>query len=333
VRNIGTWALVGAVAVLGLAALVDAVMGRGEPAAEQTRTRPHERTTAVDERAQLTDTLERRGIGGAITYADTQCGLHVVSLPALDTAGTGDAPSCAFTVSPANTWTPEDGVAVDPRTRSDARCLRAGVVELHDASDGRIHTGPGCSPAWTPDGRLTSVWKGALYLLEVRRRDAIGLDPVPLLTRAQLARELAATPWGRNAPFVRQAAWLDDDLVAVIVAGDGGVGDGIALFRNGRLVGFPLGPYGPLARLRPSPHGTYVSAVIADGTGVVVADAGGSLVAIPIRSGQAIAWSPDELFGLIASPGGTTLFEPPTADHAVTQVVGLPIVARDLVWN
>jgi hypothetical protein len=334
VRGFGTWALVGAVCVLGLAALVDSVAGGGGDG-EAKRASPTERTATGDEqsapakeRTDLIEALRQAGVRGAITYQDTRCGIHILTLPELHTREAGVSAACEFTVSPRNAWSPE-GASVDPGHRSRASCIRAGIVELQDA-DGRIHTGPGCFPAWTPSGRLTSVWKGGVYLLASRGAERIGLEPVPLLTRAQLTHELAGTSWGTHAPFVRQAAWLGEDVLAVIVgAKPAAGGDGLAVFRDGKLVSLPLGPYPLLGRLRPSPRGTYVSAVIED-QGLVVADASGELVSIPVRSGQAIAWSPDETFGVLASPGGTTIFE--TGPRA-NQFHPLPIIAGDLVWD
>ena len=326
-RGIGTWALVGAVCVLGLAALVDAIVGGGEQAAPK----PRPPTVSTDETAAIRETLRGLGVHGTITYADTRCGLHTVRLPGLEEAPAPVAPSCVFTMSPRNVWSP-DASAIDPVSGAVAVCLRAGGVQVRAADGSTVNFGPGCPPAWTPGGTLTVVQAGGVVRLEPAPGG--GLHSEPVLTSADLARELAATPWGRSAPFVREAAWLTDDLVAVIVgAGPGAGGDGLALFRGGRLVDIPLGPYAPLARLRPSPRGSYVSAVIADGTGVVLADAGGEVATDPIRTGQAIAWSPDAAFALVATPGGTALFEPRPVSEGAPQIVGLPIVARDLAWN
>ena len=329
-RGIGTWVLAGAVCALGLAAIVDSFIGGSEPS--RTTSKPRPPTVSVDETAALRERLGRLGVRGTITYADTRCGIHTLRLPTLEESQTAFAPSCSFTVSPRNVWS-TDASAIDPKTGAVAVCLQSGLVQVRAANGSTLDTGRGCPPAWTPDGTLTVVRDGTLVRLEQGPGGGLALRSVPVLTRADLARELARTPWGRGAPFAREAAWLTDDLVAVVVGGRNAGGDGLALFRGGRLVDAPLGPYGTLARVRPSPRGSYVSAVIADGTGLVVADMGGELVGVPIRSGQAIAWSPDEAFGLIASPGGTTLFEPPSAGSAVTQVVRLPIVARDIVWN
>lgn len=327
VRGFGTWALVGAVCVLGLAALVDALSG-AEPAKKASKPPP---TRSTDETQPIRDELRRLDARGTITYADTRCGIHTVHLPELTAESAAVAPSCTFTMSPRNVWSP-DATAISPRGDAVAVCLRSGGLQVRAADGSTVDFGPGCPPAWTPDGTLTVVRGGGVVRLEPVADG--GFRSKPVLTRARLRRELFDTSWGKRAPFVREAAWLADDLVAVIVASRVDAGrDGLALFRDGKLVAPPLGPYTILAHLRPSPRGTYASAVIADGTGLVVGDARGKLVGIPIRSGQAIAWSPDETFGLVASPGGTTLFEPPTDANAVTGGVRLPFVARDLVWH
>ncbi|HJS70694.1 MAG TPA: hypothetical protein VJ744_07775 [Gaiellaceae bacterium] len=86
-RRIATWLLVGAVAALGVAALVDALRGDVEPVREA---RPPEATTTTPGLTGQTGPAAARlrdaEITGVLTYADDDCRLRAVSLPDLEPA-------------------------------------------------------------------------------------------------------------------------------------------------------------------------------------------------------------------------------------------------------
>jgi hypothetical protein len=77
-----TWLVVAGLAVLGLAAAVDALQG------EERMRRPEARAPAVpglgDRPEQAIGQLREAGVSGVLTYADEECRLHAVSLPELE---------------------------------------------------------------------------------------------------------------------------------------------------------------------------------------------------------------------------------------------------------
>jgi len=318
-RRSGTWLLAVAVAVLVAAATVDAVLG--DEAAAPARKVPERQR--VDERAELVRAARARGISGTLLYADEGCAIRSIRLPGLNPAeGAPSGTSCAFTTSPGGLYAP--GTAVpSPRAQLIAECI-AGGVEVRQEGE-LLGRAPGCAPAWTPDGRLTAVRDGEL--VELRRRGSR-----VLLSRRDVARALARDPWAFADPRVREAAWLDDDLVAVVVSDPGREKDDvIALFRGRRLVGAPPFPYERLSGLRVSPRGSFVAARVGlPAVGLVVLDRRAELVAIPFRIARAIAWSYDETWTAVASPDSIYVWE--TGERAL-RFIRLPIRARDLIWR
>jgi hypothetical protein len=319
VRSIGTWALVGAVCVLGLAALVDSLLGGGHPA---SATGPPSTTGSATTGTGISQALLAMGVNGTLEYVDQDCSLHAVALPRLEQSPVPLVEACGFTTSPGGVTdlAPDVRSAVTPYV---ARCDGRTTAVTSPPDTTEVVLARGCDPAWTPDGRLTVVRDGELVVVRTRKP----VREATLVSRAGLAAALADTEWGGHRPFVREAGWLTDHLVALLVGADR-AGDALVLLRDGKLTGSPLGPYPRLSHVRPSPQGTYVAAMIGDGNGLVVADRRSDLVGIPGRAVRAIAWRWDEAFAALASEGGTILFEFGTAEVTV-----LPIIARDLVWN
>lgn len=313
-RGTGTWLVIAAVLGLGLAAAVDAFRGEDAPPASPPATRAVE-PRPNDERALAARLLRDQSIRGTIAYRDPECGLHAVSLPNLEEQAIAHEPGCRF----AATQRVQD--VVTPPCRRGATAIPFG-----DASE-RV---PGCRPAWKPNGALTLVRRGDLVEMEVGRSGSgeIALKERVVLSRADL-RPLSRAPWALPEPVVLEAAWLTNDLVAVI-ARDPRIPDHvIVLFRGRRLVAGPPFPYPRLSALRVSPSGRFVAARIGD-QGMLVLDQRGDLISSGIRTARAVAWSPDEVWTALATSDGIFVF--PTGERAIS-LIRLPIVARDLVWR
>lgn len=81
-RRTATWLLLGAVAALGVAAVVDALRGDGERVVAEPST-----TTIpglADQPELAVRQLREAGVEGVLTYSDEDCRLHAVSLPDLE---------------------------------------------------------------------------------------------------------------------------------------------------------------------------------------------------------------------------------------------------------
>jgi hypothetical protein len=242
-------------------------------------------------------------------------------------AATGER-GCRFATSPGGSFSV--GLA-PPRPGASLVAVCAGGRVVVGTEDGIVvGRAPGCAPAWRPNGDLTAVHRGEL--VDVRASPPLGTATAPprvLLSRAQLRRAFGP-PWAFPAPSIREAAWLDNERVAVIVTDAVTGEDALALFEDGRLVGGPPSPYARLSRLRTSPRGSYVVAQVGSPGGAVVVDRRGELFAFPFRGARAVAWSPDEVWTAAATSNAIYVWE--TAERP-SRFVRLPIVARDLAWR
>lgn len=322
VRTILTWGLVAAVAALGLVAGIDAL--RGGDAREPTATgapEPSERTLAV-----AAADLQRAGVPeGRLVYSDDDCGIHALLLPNLADRPVHDMVAC---VNVPATLGPVEG----PR----AECARGQLTLLTGPlNNPEVYArGRGCGAASKLDGTLTFVQDGGV------RRFALcpGAPPSapllcsePVLTPAQLARQLRRAGWS-GSPRIKELAWVDDERFAAIVRGGptGPPSDHLALFDRGRLVAGPLGSYGELGRLRPSPFGDVVAVADTERGGLVAIDTAGNSIPLALDDGSAITWSPDEEWVAEATEGGIYVWR---ADDEQPALVQIPVVARDLVWT
>jgi hypothetical protein len=77
-----TWAVVGGLAALGLAAAVDAL--REEPEAVKTQAGTTTVSGLAAELGPVVGQLREAGVSGVLTYSDEDCRLHAVSLPGLE---------------------------------------------------------------------------------------------------------------------------------------------------------------------------------------------------------------------------------------------------------
>jgi len=341
-RRILTWCLVGAVAALGLAAGIDALRGgeEPEPAAavepEPTTTgpaEPPERTLA-----EAGADLRRAGVPkGRLVYSVGRCGSSVLTLPDLAQRPPRGSDACRFG------WAAGRGVETfgSPFAGVRGECTRGRLV---------LWTGPfedpelyarerGCDPAVKLDGTVTFVQDGGVRRF-VRcpgdRRGVPLLCSRPVLTRAELARQLRRGAWFGSSPRIKELHWLTDQRFAAIVrsAGVSEVGvpisDYLAIFERGRIARMPTLGYADLSGLRPSPSGRLVAAYNADPNGIVVVDRAGEPVQLVLDYGHGIAWSPDEHWIAEATEGGIYVFR---ANEDSREFIQIPVVARDLLWE
>ncbi|HXV96566.1 MAG TPA: hypothetical protein VD695_08455 [Gaiellaceae bacterium] len=283
------------------------------------------------ELAEARSALRAAGVStGTLTYADEDCRIHELALPDLAEGGSprGYAGLCRYRAVFGG-LVETTGSPRSPDWRVEAACgggmLRLwqrefGVDEPHLVARAR-----GCGAAWKPDGTVTFVQDGEVRRFTRCPGDGQGtplLCSEPVLTRAQLARQLPGGSW-----TVTELHWLDDTRFAAIVRDRGF--DYLALFERGRVVRAPVYGFEGLEALKPSPQGRFVAAYERSGTIVVVGPAG-KPVHVSIQRGDGIAWSRNEKWVAVATEGGIWLFR---ADGTGPAPVRIPIPARDVVWT
>jgi hypothetical protein len=336
VGRLGSLLLVLAVAGIAVAAAVDAVRGgdedQAQDAQETTTARESRRGSAAPWKREAARELRAGAAQGILTWTDDRCRVHSLVLPALDELRSRERRACSFRSSLGGWFAYGDAVAAPGGARL-ARC-RNGHVELLTRA-GRIVRSRlrGCSPAWTPDGRLTFVRDGELVAIAGSASAVVAGSArarvATLLSHDDVERALAGPPWRYERPAITEVAWLADDAVAAIVRDRAGGDESLALFRGRELAGALLFAYDRLAGLRVSPLGTYVAARANDRR-LVLLDAEGRFRVSPIRTARSVTWSEDEAWTAMASPTALYVFR---TDERVRRIIPLPLHASDIFWR
>jgi sugar lactone lactonase YvrE len=239
------------------------------------------------------------------------CSLHALRIPELTWADepAGIPGPCRFSLGPDDELYAESAVP-RPQGRLIAQCHETGV-NLFGTRGTALNTFTGaCAPTWTPDGRLTFVRDGQLFLFEtpahVEQR---------LLSRAELS-ELLGRP-----SALEEIAWVrDDQFWAAVRSGETAT---LALLTTGQLAMSPSFTTRTIERLRVSSTG-----IVAAETdrGVVFFDNGGRR-ALTFPNGRAVTWAPDQVIAAVATPQSILLVAPISGE-----VVSLPLAVSDLEW-
>jgi hypothetical protein len=313
-RQPATLVVVAALAILGLAAAVDALQGgEARPAADAT--------TTVSTSTVLTapPSLEPGpGLEGVLYYTDERCRLRALELPRLNSVETPDWEACAFSLSPTGqdvepswtVWSPSGARAADL------------VNSIEVRPGGRAFRG--AVPAWRPDGVLTYADEGVVRAWPSR---TVLIAPRDL--RPVWARQIGTLT--RSVEFVRvkQLAWLSSTR-AVLILGirvrSGSEFEFTALFERGRLASL-LAQSSP--RLWTSPGGRFFA--LGGNGDLQLYNRDGEAVPLPITvtEPQAIAWSPDERWVAVSTGASIFLVRMSATDRSVRR---LPVEAHDLAW-
>jgi len=326
VSRLGTFALVGGVLVLALAALVDALVARDvpEPAA----------ATTTDAAADAAPLLAEAGIDGRLLFTSPDdCTMEAVVLPTLEPVEAPEWETCAFTVVPGSTVAPEGTVFERPGGVRAAE-LEGGV----DVFDPTVRRGrriePARAPAFHPDGTLTLVRRGAILALGPCRGlaptvDRLGRCRSTILTERKLTSlaPVSVDPEPLRLT-VETLAWLDEwRLVALAQAGAAHVL--LSIDTRGAEPDVEVWfEEESLRMLDVSPRRRFVSVVIATGQLAIFDDRG---IMLGLRGSQirAAAWSPDERWLAVLGGGGVLFVD--SRDGATVGPV--PLAARDLAWD
>ena len=331
----GTWLVVAAIGLLGLVAAIDALRGGEEvrPAAdvstEGTATE-RQQTDTTGPQEQLTElatrVLREHRIEGELVVTDIQCRVRSFALPSLEEQIPPIANACRLSVAPGSQLVGPvesvpgpDGIV--------AECTNTGVA-VHPRGE-ELHVPGSCPPAWTPDGRLTVIAGGELREVGISCLSRGGRDcTVTLLNRADLRRALGGLPWQIGNPEIREAAWLGNDRVALVIHDVAQDFYALAVFRGRELVGAPPFLYESLSDLRASPRGGQAAALL-NGRALVLVDGNGEYEPLSFRGATGIAWSPDERWTATASPDGIFIFG--SGSRGVSSVF-VPVRVTDLAW-
>ena len=242
--------------------------------------------------------------------AEDDCTIQALQIPDLTWAERprGVAGPCRFSLGPSNEIYPENVV---PRSQGllVARCA-GGTVDVVDTRGASRGSFPGCAPSWTPDGRLTFIRDGGLFVA-----DEPGQEERRLYSRNQVG-ELLGRP-----SALEEVVWVrDDQLWAAVRSGETAT---LTLLTTGQLAMSPSFTAQAIEGLRVSTTG-----IVAAKTdrGVVFFDNGGRR-ALTFPNGRAVAWAPDQVLAAVATPEAVLLVAPISGE-----VVSLPLAVRDLEW-
>lgn len=321
-RPLGNWVVIGALALIGLFAARDALRGSDAPAA------PANATTSVAERRvvlapqppeivshdRLSAALRAHDVEGVLYLTDADCRRFLLTLPELRWNRQGlPGPVCPNA-------TPD---VVEERFGLEASQVEAGLIEV--SSENWRFTFPGTAPAFTPEGRLTFIRAGRLWEWTVRCPPAAERT----IFRGFRALERCPSPVRGVPGRLRELFWLSvHDFVAVV---GGESRSTLAVIRDGKSRTIFKAVGARMAALETSPLGRY-AAVRIDGDLAVFDLASGRPVPLPPNADgrlRAIAWSPDDRFGVIASRRALQIYPMKSPPQGVT----VPVAAIAVDWR
>ncbi len=322
-RPLGTWVVIGALALIGLFAARDALRGDEAPASspavqrlEKRRNPPPAIATPplIAENERLAAGLQALGAGGVLYLTDTNCRRYLLGLPALlwTTAQGLPGPDCPGAGRP----------VVSERSGLTAEQVGAETIEV--SSEIWSFRFPGFSPTFKPGGTLTYVRDGRVYewtsacpagAATVTFRGLREIDRCP--------RQVRGVP-----PLVQELVWSGENDFAVI-AGPPGVRS-LLVKRDGRASSLFKSVGASLSGLVASPHGRYFGARVAGSMFVFDSRRPGNL-ALPSGAelSTAVTWSPDERFTALASKSSVYVYPGDRPGRAVR----LPLTAIELDWR
>jgi len=325
-RARGTWFIVGAVAALAIAAVVDALPG----------SRGTERPDAREQQATAPTVSPQMDASGTLYYTDDLCRLRALRLRDSQAVDAPEWDECSFSLSPDGESVLGDGVLWEPQGSKRVAGI-SGLVYVVSDPAGWEYRFPGTAPAYKPDGTLTFIRDGEVVELTGYcrpRRKAPWCERV-LLTSSDLFGPLAD---GADQAVVKEIAWLTPTRMAALLAF--AQEDMIAVYEGRELVEIIPGVGGRFTELSVSPRRRYAAARVARPRGFVFIDREGRPFALmevrrdsygrpPFTGGRAVAWSPDDEWTAIARRGSVVLFR---MGRGSPDVVHIELSAQDLAW-
>jgi hypothetical protein len=322
-RPLGTWVVIGALALIGLFAARDALRGDEAPASspavqtlDKRRNPPPElaRPPQIADKDRLATELQALGAGGILYVTDVNCRRYLLGLPALvlTTAQALPGPDCARDAPP----------VLSERSGLTAEQVDAEAIEV--SSEIWRHEFPGISPAFKPSGTLTFVRDGGLF----EWTTACPAGTAAVTFRGLRAIDRCPRPI-RGAPrLMQEGVWTGEHDFAAIAGPPGAMS--LLVNRNGREVSLFKSVGASLSGLVASPHGRYFGARV--GGSMVVFDSrrpGNLALPAGAERPNEVAWSPDDRFTALASEGFVYLYP----SGKPRRGVALPLPAIQLDWR
>ena len=327
-RARATWFVVGAVMALGIVALVDALPG---PGASEAPVAEEEGPPQADV-ARPSGRFEAQGV---LYYTDNFCRLRGLKLPSFEAVEAPEWEDCGFSLSPSADGVLPEGVTWEPRGARRVAAFDGSVYVVSDAA-GWEYRFRGEAPAFRPDGTLTFLRNGQLFELTGYCRPRRN---VPWCERLLLGRRDLVAPLddGLRPQRVKKIAWFSQTRMAAVLAFE--QEDMVAVYEGRRLLDL-VGVGWRFSELSLSPGRHYIAARVARPSGFMFVDRDGRSFALmevrrdnfgrpPFTAGEAVAWSPDDAWTVVARRRGVVFFRMGSeSPHVVT--VGL--TAHDLAW-
>jgi hypothetical protein len=315
-RRFLTWAVVGALAVIGLFAARDALRNdpalRSQPTEEHVRSATQGEPPAIPGRIKLAAELSALGARGALYLTDATCRRFVLSLPGLQWAARDGLPGsdCGFWARPIE----GSGFA--------ARQVNAETIEV--TSGAWSFAFAGTSPAFKPDGTLTFVRGGRIY--EWTARCAESTKTVRFEGNRDLPRCVRRIDGMED---VHEIAWLDDSDYAVVAGPDQTAS--LLVVRGGRATRLWNSVGARLGGLEASPNGSYVAARIDGSLTLFRTDSADRIIDLPSRGAlvRSLSWSPDDRLAAVATDQAVEIFAPGGRRQSVT----VPLTAAVVQWR
>jgi hypothetical protein len=318
----GTWLVGIAVAVIAVAAIVDALRADPQPTAAS---QPAPTTSTPTEPRSGARPVADGVPAGVLYYTDRDCTLKAARLPTLLGIGAPDWHACRFVLSPdaASVSGPPSGW--DPVGDFLFR-VEKGWVVVTSGNEPYGKRVAGTAAAWRPNGTLTYVVDGTVREWPSGR---------VLLSQDDLAAAVRAHPdvpdHGHVLPTtIRELGWLDDEHAVVILEGSisGPRQTLLGIFEGHRLVGMHFEDGSWLSDLRVSPRGGFIG--LRSGDAFLLLNGRGDTLPAPLLTGYwAVAWSADDRWIAAATRREIVFFR--TGETSIER--RLPLVARDLTWR
>jgi hypothetical protein len=319
-RPLATWLVIGALALIGLFAARDALRSDEAPASAPGTTslakqrRPPAKQVEIVSRERLAGQLAALGAAGVLYVTDSDCRRFLVRLPELRVNPQGlPGPVCPDA-------TPD---VVDERFGLEATQVGAELIQVR--SEDWTLTFRGNEPAFTPEGRLTFLRDGRLWEWTVQCPPAAERT----IFRGLHALERCPRPVEGSPERLRDLVWLNGREFATVAGGDSYSTLEVVSDGKARTIFRALGAR--MGALEASPLGRYV-AVRIDGALVVFDVQTGRQVLLPPNADGlllAVAWSPDDRFGVVASRFAVHVYPMQKPLRGVT----IPLAAIALSWR
>jgi hypothetical protein len=320
-RPLSTWVVIGALALIGLFAVRDALRSDEAPASSPTSVidrRPHPlpavKPPRIARRERLASELVALGAGGILYVTDANCRRYLLGLPALvwTTAQGLPGPDCTSGVRP----------VVSDRSGLTAEQVGAETIEV--SSEIWRHEFPGFSPAFKPGGTLTFVRNGRLF----EWTTACPAGTAIVTFRGFRAIDRCPRPIRAAPRLMQEVVWTGEDDFAAIAGPPGAMS--LLVNRNGPEVSLFKSVGASLSGLVASPQGRYFGARVGGSVFVFDSRRPGNL-ALPSGAERSheVAWSSDDRFTALASESSVYVYP----SGRPRQAVALPLSAIQLDWR